>query len=104
MSPTGLPLFLRPGTDVSSRARETATSSRRQPPPVERAKVHGFFAILVGFIANGKENDITLITLYVLQILDEQRFLGMVSQVFQLNAIFARFRQKVIKSDFAERC
>ena len=63
---------------------------------VERTEVHGHFAILVRPVAYGEENDITLITLYVLQVLDEQRFLGIVGPVFQLCVILARFRQKVV--------
>ena len=63
---------------------------------VERPEVHGHFAILVRPVAYGEENDITLITLYVLQILDKQRFLRVVGPVFQLSVILACFRQKVI--------
>ena len=73
--------------------------SHVEPPPaalaVERTKVHGNVSVFVRSVAHGKQNDVALVALYVLQIFDEQRFFALVRPAFERLVCPARFFEQI---------
>ena len=64
--------------------------------PVERAEVHGDPPILVLAVTDREEDHIPLVALHVLQVLDEDRFLGGHRQLFQIGLFGEQVREQVL--------
>ena len=64
--------------------------------PVERAEGHGDPPILVLAVADREEDHIPLVALHILQVLDEDRFLGGHRQLFQIGPFGEKVREQVL--------
>ena len=71
-----------------------------QPPPasipVHRAEIHGHLSVLVWTIADGKQDHVPLIPLYILQILHQDRLVHLLRIGFQLGLLSECLRQQII--------
>ena len=74
-------------TTISSRARDTATFSRRQPPVwLSGPKLRATPAAAVRPVTYGEQNNVALVALYVFQVLNKERLFALVGRVFQFVA------------------